>query len=389
MEAGRLRFRPGGIALSVLVGAFLVYYAWMSSLQALWLAAALSAVAVVLAATVKSVVSILAGSSIERSIEPREAGAPVKVLVKVRAPRGIPPSRLKLEENPPSHVVLLNRPRYSISLFHGEVSWDYQAYVLPGKWCWDPPTLVAEDLLGLFEARVTVGERLCIQIPPRLRRVSRLVLEEAGVIGGRTPIGRGVGTAFLYVRDYTSDDDPRFIEWKATARTGRLAVKVFEREEFASVTVILALSPQSLQALPGATPYEAAIEAAALLSHALVDAGADVSLIVCSSGLPRLSPKLRTIHGLASTLSSIEPPLDAVGWAKCVSELEGVLAHSLRRGRRRVAVILGDPDGVSRVSEEVGGYWLVAPEIFTGSENPVEAAARIARRVARLSWRAV
>ncbi len=388
MEAGRLRFKPGGLALAVLVGALLVYYAWMSSVQALWLAAALSVVAVASAATAKSAASILAGSTVERWMEPRESGAIVRVTVRVRAPRGIPPSRLRLQENPPSHVVLAGKPGYSISIFHGAVEWAYKAYTLPGKWCWDPPTVTVEDLLGLFEASVTVGGRLCTRIPPRLRRVSRLVLEEAGVIGGKTPIGRGVGTAFLYVRDYTSDDDPRFIEWKATARTGRLAVKVFEREEFASVTMILALSPGSLQALPGATPYEAAVGAAALLGQALVDAGADVSLVVCSGGPPQVTLRVNTIHELASALSSIEPPLDWGGWRRCVNTLEAELARASRRGRRRIAVVLGDPEGVDTVSAVAGKHWIVVSKAFTGGESPVDAAARLAGKAARLAWRA-
>lgn len=383
------RFKPGGVLLALLVGVLLVGYAWTGRLDMLWAAAALTALAVVTAASVRLSATVLASSRVERKLAPAVAGIPVKVDVRVEASQALPPSRLMLVENPPTGFLMLDPPRYSVSLLRREARWSYEAYLLPGEWCWGPPSIVVEDILGLFEARLAVGGVECMRIPPRAIGGPRRTLEEAGLVGGRTPAGRGVGTVFMYVRDYTSDDDPRYIEWKATARTGKLAVKVFEKEEFASVTLVLALSPDSLKALPGATPYEAAVDAAAILGRSLVDAGAEVSVVACSSGPPIVEHNVKTVQRLAGILSRIKPPLDPGGWSRCLRELEGVLAAMARPGRLRVAVILGDPRGVDEASSAVGGRWRVVVERFSGGENPLTSAAKVARIASRMARGAV
>ena len=56
--------------------------------------------------------------------------------------------------------------------------------------------------------------------------------------GKRTSNKRGVGQDLLSLRDYQPQDDPRRIDWKATARTQQLTVREFAAEDEKRVTVI-------------------------------------------------------------------------------------------------------------------------------------------------------
>jgi len=79
--------------------------------------------------------------------------------------------------------------------------------------------------------------------------------------GGRQSRRAGESLDFLELRGYTPGDDPRFVDWKAYARSGRLYTRVWQGEERARFTIWLDGSP-SMQ-LYGKLAY--AREAARLL----------------------------------------------------------------------------------------------------------------------------
>lgn len=56
-------------------------------------------------------------------------------------------------------------------------------------------------------------------------------------VGPRSSTKRGIGQDLLALRDYRAHDDPRRIDWKATARTQSLTVREFAAEEEKRVTV--------------------------------------------------------------------------------------------------------------------------------------------------------
>ncbi|WP_457637243.1 DUF58 domain-containing protein [Oceanithermus sp.] len=57
--------------------------------------------------------------------------------------------------------------------------------------------------------------------------------------GGRQSHRPGESLDFLELRGYTPGDDPRFVDWKAYARTGRLYTRVWQGEERARFTLWL------------------------------------------------------------------------------------------------------------------------------------------------------
>lgn len=86
--------------------------------------------------------------------------------------------------------------------------------------------------------------------------------------GGRKSRRAGESLDFMELRGYTPGDDPRFVDWKAYARTGRLYTRVWEGEERARFTLWLDGSPS--MDLHGKRAYAREV-ARVLLAAALPD----------------------------------------------------------------------------------------------------------------------
>jgi uncharacterized protein (DUF58 family) len=78
---------------------------------------------------------------------------------------------------------------------------------------------VYPDLLGLQ----ALSLRLTVQSSGTLRRVTRT----------------GMGTEFAELREYSRGDDPRLIDWKATARRDRPLLRVLEPEQEQTLIILL------------------------------------------------------------------------------------------------------------------------------------------------------
>ena len=63
----------------------------------------------------------------------------------------------------------------------------------------------------------------------------------------------GVGTEFAELREYGVGDDPRFIDWKATARLSQPLVRVLEPER--EQTLVNPARPGAVDDRPGAAAH--------------------------------------------------------------------------------------------------------------------------------------
>jgi uncharacterized protein (DUF58 family) len=91
---------------------------------------------------------------------------------------------------------------------------------------------------------------------------------------------RGAGTAFESLREYSSQDDIRWVDWKATARLSRPISRNFEVERHQQV-VILVDSSRALTTFCGhRTKFDAMLEAAILVARAALAQGDGLGLVV-------------------------------------------------------------------------------------------------------------
>ena len=110
----------------------------------------------------------------------------------------------------------------------GEYDWKYiqLRQLSPWKLAWHnwkvpgaESVAVYPDLIGLRSLTI----RLTLESSGNMRRARRL----------------GIGTEFAELREYGTGDDPRFIDWKATARRGHPFIRVLEPEQEQTLIVLL------------------------------------------------------------------------------------------------------------------------------------------------------
>lgn len=141
-----------------------------------------------------------------------------------------------------------------------------------GDHVWQRTWMRVRGRLGL------VGRVFCYDTPHRVR--AYLTLPFRGVqtptlhqirrarIGGRiVPVG-GTGREFESLRDYVPDDEFRRIDWKATARRGRLISREYQIERSQNVILVLDMGRTMLANIGRRPKIEHAIVAALGLAQA-------------------------------------------------------------------------------------------------------------------------
>ena len=178
------------------------------------------------------------------------------------------------------------------------------------------------QVLPLFRSRRLLPEKLA-----RLRQVE-------GAISVR---GRGQGSEFDSLREYVPGDDPRSIDWRATARRVNVVVRTYRAERDRRVILALDTGRTSAGRVGDLPRLDHVLDAAQLLAVLAVRAGDRVDL-VAHDALPRAAVRGRSLGGamlprLVQALSTVEPALveaDHVGLASAV----------LRMSTRRSLVVL-------------------------------------------------
>ena len=98
---------------------------------------------------------------------------------------------------------------------------------------------------------------------------------------GRMPaMRRGAGHDLFSMRDYQPQDDLRYIDWKATARSRRLTVREFTSEDEKRITIVLDTRLPRVGSGDFSERFErGVVQAASLLKH-FIDERAEVRLVL-------------------------------------------------------------------------------------------------------------
>ncbi len=144
-----------------------------------------------------------------------------------------------------------------------------------------PLTVRARDTLGLYltETRLT-SETLCVM--PRPERLTGVQLRPRhagpwpGAVRSRV---LGTGTEFYSIREYVPGDDPKRINWKATARYDSLIVNETEAERVTDVMIVLD-TDVTLFGPAEVEMFERGVHAAASIARLLLRQGNRVGLVL-------------------------------------------------------------------------------------------------------------
>ena len=119
---------------------------------------------------------------------------------------------------------------------------------------------------------------------------------------------RGEGHSFESLREYVRGDDPRGIDWKATARHGDLMVRQYEAERSQNVILVIDAGRLMLQSLGDRERLDHALSAALLLADVAAVHGDRVGLFVFADRVQQfLPPRRASVPRIADALARVQP----------------------------------------------------------------------------------
>ena len=150
-----------------------------------------------------------------------------------------------------------------------------------------------------------------VLIAPSLAGVKRFrwlaVHHRLATAGVRTARRKGEGRNFARLRDYAVGDDPRHIDWKATARRGHPVTREYTIEQSQTVFVLVDAGRSMTQLSGGYTRFEYALSATLLLADVALTAGDRVGAMVFDDALKALVPAQRGSAALAALRTALVP----------------------------------------------------------------------------------
>ncbi len=184
--------------------------------------------------------------TLSRRIIPNETfgDEPILVESRVRNLTSRPLANIEIQEQL-SHTVLPDKGtnRISTSLRPEEEASLTFGFPSPGRGLYPIGPLIvrARDPYGFYLSEKRLGaETLAVMPRPERMRAAQLRPRHVGPWPGTIPSKTlGVGTEFYSMREYLPGDDPKRINWKASARHRELVVNELEAEKVTDIMIVL------------------------------------------------------------------------------------------------------------------------------------------------------
>lgn len=265
--------------------------------------------------------------------------------------------RIRLKDDPPP-LVVADHPEWNLTLRPGEER-DLRYSVTPlrrGQERFGGVFLRYQAHLGLCEVQQLLPVQEEVRVYPNVLALQEYdLLKQKGhlnQIGVRRSRIRGLGQEFESLRDY-ADDDMRMVDWKATARRGRLVVKQFQEERNQAVFLCIDVGRTMLGEVESVPKLDYALDAALMLMHAAKDKGDQVGMMVFNDAVHSLSLPRKGRAQVASILERIHD----VRAEAVQSDYLAAIAFLRTRWKKRSLVVIftdaEDPDAARELAAAV------------------------------------
>ena len=229
----------------------------------------------------------------------------------------------------------------------GEYQWgDIQVRQL-GSWglAWHDSTIPASEKVAVYPDLVMLKElsiRLTLQNSGTMRQLRKL----------------GMGTEFAELREYSIGDDPRLIDWKATARRSRPLVRVLEPEREQTLVILLDRGRLMTARVQGLKRFDWGMNAALSLALTGLNRGDRVGVGVFDREITTWIPPERGQHQLSKLierLAPIQPVLLEPDYVGAVTKLV------TQQTRRALVVLITDLVDVTASTEMLSALARLTP----------------------------
>ncbi|HET6953327.1 MAG TPA: DUF58 domain-containing protein [Acidimicrobiales bacterium] len=252
--------------------------------------------------------------------------------------------------------------------------------------------------LGLAARQTALAVPGLLRVVPSFRSKDQaeLRIRKARIleVGLRSAQGRGGGTEFDQLRDYSVDDEFRRVDWGATARVGRPIVRTYRAERNQTVLVLLDNGRVMAGRVDGVPRVEHAVDAVMMLTAVATGLGDRCGVVAFDREVRAAVPPSggrAQLGRVIDALYDLEPVL-------AESDYAGAFAETLSRFRRRTLLVVLTDLVAAAVDE-----WLVPalplvlrdhvvvvagvqdPDVARWAAAPGAAAATVYRRVAAVA----
>jgi uncharacterized protein (DUF58 family) len=180
-----------------------------------------------------------------------------------------------------------------------------------GSWMLGPVVLRVRGRLGLVRRTIRHEPGDDVLVTPSMTGVRRLRLlaiqhrlRDAGVRNIRR---RGEGTTFASLREYVTGDDPRHVDWKATARRRKLITREYSVEQGQTVLIAVDAGRMMTQLSDGVPRFEYALSSAMLLADVAAQSRDNVGLLLFDDEVRAFVPATRGRQALERIRRALIP----------------------------------------------------------------------------------
>ncbi len=193
--------------------------------------------------------------------------------------------------------------------------------------------------LGLIEKQHAFNIETTIKVFPNLKESARFelmarkgLLQQSGIRSRRI---MGAGREFESLREYQPDDEFRRIDWKASAKTGKLIARHYEVERSQNVILMIDIGRTMLAEIDGISKLDYAMNAALLLAYVANLSEDRVGLLLFSDKVHQWVPPTKG----ASQVYKIMNALYNIEASRVESNYRSAIGYLGMQWRRRSLII--------------------------------------------------
>jgi uncharacterized protein (DUF58 family) len=193
--------------------------------------------------------------------------------------------------------------------------------------------------LGLWQRQLRLPARNVLKVYPdvtAVRQYELLARQSRENLLVRAVRLRGGENEFERLREYGRDDEYRNIDWKATARRGRLIVREYQQERNQTVVCLLDCGRLMTAESNGLAQLDHALNAVLMLSHVAARAGDQLGLMAFDARVRNYLPPAggrRAAQRVAHAMYDVHASM-------VETDYEGAFAELTKRLRKRALVVL-------------------------------------------------
>jgi uncharacterized protein (DUF58 family) len=168
---------------------------------------------------------------------------------------------------------------------------------------------------GFFRRGERVGAKGEVLVFPLVQKISSFFHLLPFLPGHLEGLHVGLGENLFSIRKYQESESARMIDWKATAKTGELMAREYEREEESKFCLILDTRIPNQASAEIEDSFEKAVSLAAGIAAHFLEAGSGIEFLTPNEYIPR-GTGIEHLYRILGSLAVIRPeaaPADDAG----------------------------------------------------------------------------